>query len=102
MKFLSSFITVSGLALLMTGTAIAQKTDQPPPRDGAYDEITVQDKGVIPYTYIREADAIWRKRIWRVIDIKEKMNLPFGYPKQPLINILRDAAMEGTLAVYDP
>lgn len=101
MKSLSSFVAAAALALVATSTAFAQKADQPPPRDGAYDEITVQDKGIIPYNYIREADVFWKRRIWRVIDVREKMNLPFKYEKQPLINILRDAALEGTLAVYD-
>ena len=101
MKIFASFITVTSLALLGTGSVFAQQAPTQAPRDGAYDEVTVADKGIIPYNYIREADVYWKKRIWRVIDVREKMNLPFKYEKQPLITILRDAALEGTLAVYD-
>ena len=34
----------------------------------------------IPYSNVREADVMWSKRVWRVIDLKEKINLPLYYP----------------------
>ncbi|GIV33580.1 MAG: hypothetical protein KatS3mg031_1115 [Chitinophagales bacterium] len=72
------------------------------PRDAAYDKITIEERQIVPYDHIREADVFWSKRIWRVIDTREKMNLPFKYPKQYLINILKDHAIEGSITVYDP
>ena len=48
------------------------------PRDLSYDKISME-KEIIPYDHIREADVFWQKRIWRVIDSREKMNLPFRY-----------------------
>ncbi len=38
----------------------------------------------VPYVYVREADVMWSKRIWRVIDLREKMNLPLYYPLDDL------------------
>src|SRR6185503_1484861 len=38
----------------------------------------------VPYLYVREADVMWSKRIWRVIDLREKINLPFYYPEYDL------------------
>ena len=35
----------------------------------------IMDKRVLPYDHIREADILWEKWVWRVIDIREKMNL---------------------------
>ena len=52
-------------------------------------------KRVLPYDHVREADIFWEKRIWRVIDIREKMNLPFAYPERPFFSILMDAASAG-------
>jgi gliding motility associated protien GldN len=47
--------------------------------DGAYDK--VKRVGVaIPWAPIRENDVMWKKRIWREIDTREKMNLTFRYP----------------------
>ena len=45
-------------------------------------------KRVLPYDHVREADIFWEKRVWRVIDIREKMNLPFAYPERPFFSIL--------------
>ncbi len=73
-----------------------------PPRDGAYDEETVSEKGIIEYDHIRDSDVFWKLRVWRVIDVREKMNLPFKYPKEMFIDVLRDAAIEGRISVYDP
>ncbi len=54
------------------------------------------------YAPVREADILWEKRLWRVIDLREKMNLPFSYPDAPLAKILGMAALEGELPVFDP
>jgi len=56
----------------------------------------------LEYEYVREADVMWSKKIWRTIDISQKMNLPFGYPQKPLIQILHEAAMTGRIRAYDP
>ena len=56
----------------------------------------------LPYEYVREADMMWSKKIWRTIDVREKMNLPFGYPQRPLIEILHRAAIHGSIKAYDP
>jgi len=79
----------------------AQTVQSQPPRDAAYDRITLDERQIIPYDHIREADVFWSKRIWRVVDTREKMNLCFKYPKQYLVNILRDHAIEGSITVYD-
>jgi len=34
----------------------------------------------VPLTSVREADMVWSMRVWRVINFKEKRNLPFYYP----------------------
>lgn len=61
---------------------------QPIVRDGIYDKISVKEKKILAYDDIREADVFWQKRIWRVIDTQQKMNLPFIYPEQPFIQVL--------------
>lgn len=59
------------------------------------------ERFIIPYDHIREADVFWQKRIWRVIDVREKLNLPFKYPKEPFVEILRQAAINGEIKVYE-
>ncbi|RFC53432.1 type IX secretion system ring subunit PorN/GldN [Brumimicrobium aurantiacum] len=48
--------------------------------DGAYLKSNIPTKRLIPYPYIREADAIWSKRVWRAIDLREKINRPLYFP----------------------
>jgi gliding motility associated protien GldN len=71
------------------------------PLDGIYEKVVTVEKEIIPYDHIREADVFWAKRIWRIIDVREKMNLPFSYPQMPLGRILHEAASSGDLTVYD-
>ena len=91
---------ILGFVVLGCLSLSAQST-QTEVRDGAYDKVTINERVIIPYDHIREADVFWSKRIWRVIDVREKMNLPFKYPKLYLVNILRDNAIEGSITVYD-
>ncbi|HRK27126.1 MAG TPA: gliding motility protein GldN [Chitinophagales bacterium] len=59
-------------------------------RDGAYDRNSLKEKKILQYDHLREADIFWEKRVWRVIDTRQKMNLPFVYPKRPFIQVMLD------------
>jgi gliding motility associated protien GldN len=62
----------------------------------------------LPYEHIREDDAWYRERVWRDIDIREKMNLPFRYRaeddngSQRFINILFNSIKSGEVTAFDP
>lgn len=74
--------------------------------DGVYVREHVPTRQVVPLSYLREADVMWSKKVWRIIDLKEKMNLPFYFPtekvndRKSLNDILYDAVKEGTLTAY--
>ncbi len=75
--------------------------------DGVYVKEHVPTRKVIPYCHLREADVMWSSRIWRVIDLNEKLNLPFKFPasktikdRRNLMDVIHDAALEGTLTAY--
>lgn len=45
-----------------------------------YTKDHVPNRKPIPYAHVREADVLWAKKIWRVVDLREKINLPMYYP----------------------
>lgn len=77
------------------------------PRDGVYDKTAISQVQPIPYPYLREADVVWTKRIWRTVDLREKMNQPFYFPEMPqnqwrsFAQILWDGLKEGTITGYN-
>ena len=70
------------------------------PLDDFVEPVINYEKRVLPYEALREADIFWKKRIWRVIDTREKMNQPFSYPERPFFEILMEAAINGDITVY--
>ena len=54
----------------------------------------------LPHPAVREADILWEKRIWRVIDTREKINLPFRNPEHGLFNIIKNGILSGHLTAY--
>lgn len=97
------------LILLFAGLPFLTKAQQTNdmPRDNFYDRVSPTEREIIPYDHIRESDVFWQKRIWRVIDVNEKMNLPFKYSHvdwvdiKPLIEILLDGLKSGELTGYE-
>ena len=59
--------------------------------DWTYDKQAVNERKVIPHRYTREANVKYHKRIHRVIDVREKQNLPMHWPKNPFYNIIYEA-----------
>ena len=58
---------------------------------------TLKERKVLAHAPIREADIMWEKRIWRVIDTREKMNQAFVYPDAPFFKVLQSSALNLSL-----
>jgi len=48
--------------------------------DGIYEKEHVPARKPIAYHHLREADMMWTKKIWRILNLKEKINHPLYYP----------------------
>jgi len=74
--------------------------------DLVYKKQHIVDKKPVPYEKIREADIMWSKITWRMIDFREKMNQPLYFPTEPigdrmsLISVLLEAIENGKLTAY--
>lgn len=75
--------------------------------DGAYKRTDVYSRKPTPLPYVREADVMWRKKIWRIIDLREKINQPLYFPtkeiegRNNLVNLLIQGIKDGKLTAYD-
>ena len=104
MKKIIFLLPVFAIVAIM---ASAQQVLDSPPMDGVYVKSNVIEKKPITYPYVREADVMWSKRIWRVIEMKEKMNQSFYYPEIPhnnwrsFMTVLMDGIKEGAITAYD-
>ncbi len=70
------------------------------PLDDIVEKRILNERFVLPYEPVREADLFWEKRIWRVLDIREKMNSPFSYPEAPFFALMVDGVENGDLTPY--
>jgi gliding motility associated protien GldN len=101
------FIAIASICYISSSFAQAEqiKTESSAPAEDIYiDDIvtkrmTVESK-VLAYEPVREADIAWEKRIWRLIDTREKMNLPWRAEEQPFFNVLKDLLKNGDITVF--
>ena len=84
--------------------------------DGIYIQEHIPTKRLIPYEFVREADVIWSKRVWRTIDMREKINHPIYLPhddfsggvwirhatRWSLWTVIRTHILNGDLKLFDP
>jgi gliding motility associated protien GldN len=94
---------LGGALLFYLPLAISQNPEPvevTPPLDDITEREVIRDRKTLAYQPIREADILWEKRIWRVIDVREKMNLPFVAPESPLFKVLSEAVLAGDLPAY--
>ena len=95
-------VMLSAQAPESTLTESGAPEDGDHPIDGIVEKKLTVEHRVLPYDDIREIDIFWEKRIWRVIDVREKMNKHFIFPERPLFKIMLDAAINGDMTVYSP
>lgn len=85
--------------------------------DGVYISEHIPTKRMIPYEFVREADVTWSKRVWRVIDMREKINhtiyLPFdeydsegnwvrNSSRWSLWTVMKNHILNGELKMFSP
>lgn len=72
------------------------------PLDDIVERKIQEERQPLAYQPLREADLLWEKQVWRVIDTREKLNLTFAYPKEPLFDILIKSIENESLTAYAP
>ena len=107
MKKLVSIIVATFACLFFGAPEASAQITSDTYNDGLYVENATGMKKIIPNPEIREADILWKKRVWREIDFRQKMNLPFYYPRDShqnwrrFIDVIMDALKEGRCQAYE-
>lgn len=95
------------LGIVLFTISIGQKNTNAQIVNGAYKQNDIYEKKPMPLVSVREADVFWSKKLWRIIDLREKMNIPLYYPtieiedKLNLISLLLQGIENGQLTPYD-
>jgi gliding motility associated protien GldN len=94
--------------LTLIGVGASVTSDAQTVLDGAYIKEHTKTQRVVPYPHIREADVMWYRRVWRDIDLTEKINHPLYYPTSPindrksLFDVIKQGILDdGSITAYD-
>ncbi|MGY8931644.1 MAG: type IX secretion system ring subunit PorN/GldN [Flavobacteriales bacterium] len=105
------FLILVGVISTLTSTDISAQDILNEDKNSVYKKELTLNKMVKQYTPLREADVMWSRKIWREIDLREKMNHPFYYPendgeanttgdRRSLIDVIYSAINEGSITAY--
>ena len=87
-------VKLKHILLLITLTILFSSSVQSQPgaytpgdyKDGIYDKENSINRRLIPYTHLREGDVTWEKRVWRTIDMREKINQQLYFPTDQVVS----------------
>jgi len=76
--------------------------------DAAFEKNFMKERTPLDYEYLRWDDALFTERVWREIDVREKINSVFRYNAeddngdQRFVNIIVKAVRSGKVTPFDP
>ena len=77
------------LAILICGLSFSQTVvgngESKERMNNVYDRSQHLTREVVPLSHLREADVMWSRKIWREIDLRQKINHPLYYPQEDVI-----------------
>ncbi|HSV88948.1 MAG TPA: hypothetical protein VLH61_09935, partial [Bacteroidales bacterium] len=93
------------LCLVLSLPVIGQIQNQP--RNDFFDRRTVTEREPATLPYVREADILWKRRVWQVLDLREKINQPLYFPVTPsdgrrsFMQVIVDGIRDGEITAFD-
>lgn len=100
---MNKILIITSLILLV----LAGNTRQAEAQEKWIYEKQIGERTPVPYPALREADVMWSKKVWRMVDLREKMNHSLYYPTEPkgdwhsLIDVILGEIKSGTVNAYD-
>lgn len=74
--------------------------------DNAFDKSMLLERTPLPYEHLRWDDAFFAEKVWRELDLREKINMPFRYEaqgdngSQMFVDILLKAVRSGEVTAW--
>lgn len=74
--------------------------------DNAFDKGSLTQRTPLPYEHLRWDDALYAEKVWRELDLREKMNKVFMYEavddngSQIFVNMLMNAVQKGDVTAF--
>ena len=108
MKKLILLLVMTTLCLVGVNAQDVLTTEE---MNSVYKKEKHHNKRVQQYAPLRQADVMWSRKIWREIDLRQKINHPFYYPendgvahtiqdRKSLIDVIYSAIQEGSITAY--
>lgn len=75
--------------------------------DGVVKMEQIEEKDPLPYPPLHESDIFMKRRVWRVLDLRERLNYPLYYPTElvqshkSFTQAIIGALEEGKITLYD-
>lgn len=75
--------------------------------DNAFDKSGINERMPLPYEHLRWDDALFAEKVWRELDLREKMNQTFRYEgtddngSQMFVNMLLKAVNDGDVTAFN-
>ena len=106
-KIIFLFLTIT-LCLVGVNAQDILNTEE---MNSVYKKEKHHNKRLQQYAPLRQADVMWSRKIWREIDLRQKINHPFYYPendgdahtildRMSLIDVIYSAIQEGSITAY--
>ncbi|GAB1453268.1 gliding motility protein GldN [Draconibacterium sp.] len=98
---------VAYLGFFVFGLILSENQARAQIVNGAFKRTDIIQKKPMPLPSVREADVFWSQKIWRIIDLREKINIPLFYPtveiegRMNLISLLLNGIENGQITPYD-
>jgi gliding motility associated protien GldN len=100
----SQFVIAQGTPKPVTADDKTKTESSMPSEDVFIDDLVrktiLSENRLMAMQPIREADIAWEKRIQRVIDTREKLNLPFRSQESNLFTVFMNMIKEGTITAF--
>ena len=108
MKKITLLLLATTLCLVAVNAQDVLTTEE---MNSVYKKEKHHNKRVQQYAPLRQSDVMWSRKIWREIDLRQKINHPFYYPendgvaqtiqdRKSLIDVIYSAIKEGSITAY--